>query len=136
MAEVFDISLLNQYIEKTKLDADKVVRSTLIDLSAKIIMRTPVDTGRLINNWYPSFERVSLEKTGRTGKGTASVNRVKALLSADTSSGYTYYLTNNLPYAARIEYEGYSKVKAPAGMIRITAAELDDSLRKAVASID
>ena len=38
-------------------------------------------------------------------------------------SGFTFYMTNNLPYGERLEY-GWSS-KAPSGMVRITLAEYD-----------
>ena len=50
---------------------------------------------------------------------------------APAKFGATIYLVNNLPYAVRLEY-GWSK-QAPAGMVRITAAEfqsiVDDAAR-------
>lgn len=42
------------------------------------------------------------------------------------------YLRNNLPYAYRIEYEGWSKVKAPEGMVRRNVARFRRILNEAV----
>lgn len=36
------------------------------------------------------------------------------------------FFSNSLPYVNRIEFEGWSKVQAPAGMVRITIAEFPE----------
>ncbi len=137
MAETFDISQIAQYAEKAKKDLDKVTRSVILQISTNIIIRTPVDSGRLINNWYPSFDIPSTQTTNRTGaKGSAAVSRVSKTLPVNIKlEGRTFYLSNNLPYAYRIEYEGYSKVKAPAGMVRISVAEANQALAKAISAL-
>ena len=89
------------------------IKSGFIALSEDIRASTPADTGRLKNNWFPSVNVGSTETTESTG------NELKARLnSLRITLGDTLYLTNNLPYAGRIEFEGHSK-KAPAGMVRI-----------------
>ena len=42
------------------------------------------------------------------------------------------YLNNNIEYGIGIEYEGKSKRKAPAGMLRINVARWDQIVRAAV----
>jgi hypothetical protein len=44
---------------------------------------------------------------------------------------FGYYITNNLPYAERLEY-GWSG-QAPSGMIRLSLAEFEQVLREEVA---
>jgi len=44
------------------------------------------------------------------------------------------YLLNSLPYVRRIEYEGWSS-QAKAGMVRITVAEFQTFVDKAVRSL-
>ena len=39
------------------------------------------------------------------------------------------YLTNNLPYAARIEYDGWSHTKAPEGMVRKNVIRITQNLK-------
>lgn len=36
------------------------------------------------------------------------------------------FFTNNLPYAERIEYDGWSRFKAPQGMVRKNVVRWDD----------
>lgn len=151
MAESFDISQIAQYADKTKKDLDKVARSVILQISTNIIIRTPVDSGRLINNWYPSFDTPSTQTTNRTGAtGSAAIRRVRKALPRDIKfEGRTFYLTNNLPYARTAEYggwgtgdyattkttrDGYS-IQAPYGMVRISIAEANQALAKAISAL-
>lgn len=90
---------------------DKVL-SAFIGLSNDIRYDTPKDTGRLRNNWFPSVNSGSNETTESTSDQV--MERVKAV---KFKLGDTLYFTNNLPYAERIEFTGWSK-KAPQGMVR------------------
>lgn len=90
---------------------DKVL-GAFIGLSNDIRYDTPKDTGRLRNNWFPSVNSGSNETTESTSDQV--MERVKAV---KFKLGDTLYLTNNLPYAERIEFKGWSN-KAPQGMVR------------------
>lgn len=95
---------------------DMIIKKVVIDLCSDIISDTPVDTGRLKNNWYPSKNTPSKETTEETKH--ESTARMTNFVNGELKLGDTFYLTNNMPYAYRIEFEGYSKVKAPQGMVR------------------
>jgi hypothetical protein len=57
------------------------------------------------------------------------VNEVfSRLASFPKGKDFTVYLTNNLPYASRIEF-GYSKVKAPEGMVRKNIIRITQNLQ-------
>jgi hypothetical protein len=112
-------------LKKFKVDslekAEAVFQKVALDMSRRIIMRTPVDTGRARANWQagvnarPSTSAVSVDKSGRQTtsavKGTASELKV----------GDVFSLVNNVAYIVPLEF-GHSK-KAPHGMVRITVAE-------------
>lgn len=92
-------------------------------LYKSVIKDTPVLEGRLRGNWFPSKGRPSSEKSDFKGGEDAatqeSLSRVEEfILDFDGSEEFEVFLTNNLPYAARIEYDGYSSTKAPLGMVR------------------
>lgn len=109
------------------------VRATLLGMARKVIQDTPVDTGRLKNNWYASNRGLGRQSTKATdASGTNSLKRVVAALQK-LKAGQTFYLYNNLPYARVVEYglypnppknptgktvNGFSK-QAPSGMLRI-----------------
>lgn len=100
---------------KAMAQSEAKIKKAFIGLSTDIIMDTPVLSGRLRNNWFPSVNEGTDKTTNYTGeKGVAATNRVSAI---KFKLGDTLYLTNNLPYAKRIEFDGWS-AKSPNGMIR------------------
>lgn len=106
------IKEINAFKIKAMAQSEAKIKKAFIGLSTDIIMDTPVLSGRLRNNWMVSVNKGSNETTERTGnESIGRVNAVKFKL------GDTLYLTNNLPYAERIEFMGWS-AKAPSGMLR------------------
>lgn len=107
---------------------DRTMRGTLLGLSSRIIVGTPVDTGRLRHNWQASFK---IPKDGEL-PGTDSMTPMSGAKTATMamSVGDDFFLTNNLPYAYDIEYEGKSQ-QAPGGMVRVNVVALAKALRDA-----
>ena len=100
---------------KAMAQSEAKIKKAFMGLSTDIIMDTPVLSGRLRNNWFPSVNEGTDKTTKYTGeKGSAAISRVSAIRF---KLGDTLYLTNNLPYAKRIEFDSWS-AKAPAGMVR------------------
>ena len=106
---------------------EQTVRGTLLSLSSAIIKDTPVDTGRLRSNWMPSIG--SPDSTQGAATSEADTISKVASTTASIKMGDTFYLTNNLPYAAAIEY-GHSK-RFPEGMLRKNVAKYDRAIREA-----
>jgi hypothetical protein len=108
---------------------ERVIRGTLFGVASRIIKRSPVDTGRFRNNWQASVNSPAVGVTSATDKtGNAAVQESSALIN-NFQIGATFYLTNNLPYANRLEY-GWSK-QAPSGMVRRTVAEIEQRIKEA-----
>lgn len=114
---------LSRLVEKAKGRTELVVKKVMLEAFERVVMKSPVDTGRFRANWVASigeYSRVVSESTDQDGsKTTGDIN---AAVSAMQLRGQTIYLTNSLPYATRLEY-GYSK-QAPIGMVRTTLAEI------------
>ena len=104
-----DIGKWNNKVEK---EATRIFRGTALSLFGKIVVRTPVDTGRLRGNWQVQLNSAPtgiLEGTKeQSGKTTAKL-------------GDSIYIVNNLPYAEVIE-NGDATHK-PHGMIKLSVAE-------------
>lgn len=155
-------SLIREWADKTGEDLEKIARGFCIQLSTNIILKTPVGNpdlwlykhptkgyvdyltykdappgyagGRARNNWFPSIGSPSQRQNKTPDKsGRASVKRLNTGANK-LKAGQTFYLTNNLPYIRRLEYEGWS-TQAPAGMMRISLAEAEQALIKAINSI-
>lgn len=104
---------------------EKMIRGTCIGMASRVIKRSPVDTGRFRNNWQASIDAPAV------GKDPGGNNQIDMVNTANKMvPGNTFYLTNNLPYAERLEY-GWSS-QAPKGMIRLTLSEYQDVIEEAV----
>ena len=103
---------------------EKTVRGTCISMGSKIIKRSPVDTGRFRNNWQFSIDAPA------TGKDPGGSNELTLVNTANKMvPGNTFYMTNNLPYAERLEY-GWSG-QAPQGVVRVTLGEYSQFIEMA-----
>ncbi len=113
--------------ERTKARIDVVVRKATFDLFTKVVLRSPVDTGRFRANWNVSYGTPDVSVTDSTVQGRANTEAAKALT---LPLGGLMVMANGLPYARKLEY-GYSK-QAPGGMVRLSAAEFEQSVREAL----
>lgn len=123
------------FCEKAKKNPEIVMRQVSMKLFSAIILGSPVDTGRFRNNWFASGATPSRETTTYTGKqGTAAIARVGKVITAARNYGWTELtLTNNLPYAERLEY-GWSK-QAPVGMVRVNIARFQQLINEEAAKV-
>ena len=108
---------LRQFAQKAGDRGDQMVRAVVLEVSARLIVRSPVDTGRFRSNWHYSLNAM----VGTTGErlDLSTVNGLDKLPAK--ASGKVHYIQNNLPYAQRLEH-GWSK-QAPIGMVGLTALE-------------
>ena len=73
---------------------------------AFVIRRTPVDTGRVRNNWFlTTHEPSGKVRVGKNQGGAASFTQLKKI--PKRVLGKRVYFTNNLPYIKTLEYGGY-----------------------------
>lgn len=118
MSFAFDVS---RWVKKTGVNLDLVVRKISLDMFARVILRTPVDTGRARGNWQVSIGAVNDSVIEVNDKaGTVTISKAAAAV-AKVKAGDTIFLCNSLPYIHRLE-TGWSK-QAPAGMVGITIEE-------------
>lgn len=89
----------------------------------RIIQRTPVDTGRLRGNWQASVNAPKNNIVERDDKA-GFVTLADGLDSlSDIKAGTVVWITNNLPYAERIE-NGHGANNVPGQMVGRTLKEL------------
>lgn len=107
---------------------EKQIRGTLFGLVSRIIKESPVDTGRFRANWQASINTpLKNQKQAKDPSGAGAIGNAGSVLQS-LNIGETFYLTNNVPYAQRLEY-GYSK-QAPAGMLRINVERVRAALER------
>ena len=88
----------------------------------RVVMKSPVDTGRFRANWTVAVGRQDLSTTEETDKsGTATIAKGSQIILGQKGPA-VIWLSNNLPYAQALE-NGHSK-QAPMGMVALTYNEL------------
>jgi hypothetical protein len=120
--------------DKMNGDIDKDIRARTIGVFRSIIMMTPVGDpsqwqnpsaappgyvgGRARGNWQCSLDAPIANEIDRIdASGSGPMNEVVSTVA----SGRVNYLSNNVPYIRRLEYDQppHSK-QAPQGMVRIS----------------
>lgn len=114
-------------------DIEQLNKAVILELFTSVILDTPVLEGRLRGNWLITSDDPAtgtVEVTDPTGEKTKRnvENFVRAMSG---TQNFSVYLTNNLPYAYRIEYDGWSKNKAPEGMVRKNFIRITNNLATA-----
>jgi hypothetical protein len=103
------------------------------DLATTVIYKCPVLRGNLINDFWPASNAYnltcktvvdadfqSLKGSNSDVTGSGSISRIRDMQGIGTffqQDGFMSFSTS-VNYAYRIEYEGWSKIKAPSGFIR------------------
>ena len=120
---------------------NNVMKGLSTALFQAVVRDTPVEYGWTQNSWFFSLNGMSHEKLDQYDKDGKKkvydqsltgavkqkkiyneINRSKALLVKGIPTR-EYFLTNNAYPANLIEYEGWSRTKAPGGMVRVNIAK-------------
>lgn len=121
------------FVEKAKKNPEKVVRAVSLKLFSAIIKSSPVDTGRFRNNWQTTGQAPATGLiAGVDPTGNKAVNS-SATFITNSPAWDAFTLTNNLPYAERLEY-GWSK-QAPTGVVRVNIARFNSLLAEEAAKV-
>ncbi len=114
------------------------VRRIALDLHTRIVLRTPVKTGRARGSWGISLDVPGdyVLPPGEYGAGVAAATAQQQALTALSADApfRTVYLFNNLPYIEVLE--GGSSQQSPHGMVAVSMAEIEaeiDSVLEATA---
>lgn len=124
---------IQAFVAKAKKNPETVMRSVTLKLFSAIIKASPVDSGRFRGNWQttgvtPATGLIAgVDPTGNTAVNSA------ATFITNAPGWDTFTLTNNLPYAERLEY-GWSK-QAPIGFVRINIARFNSLLAEEAAKV-
>lgn len=113
-----------KFERETAAKLDLAARKIVLEVFSRVILRSPVASGRFRGNWQVEIGSVpsgTLELNDKDG--TATVSKAAAA-SMGVKAGDVVYLANNLPYAMELE-EGHSQ-QAPAGMVNLTAQEFSE----------
>jgi hypothetical protein len=134
---------VHRIAEKMGDSVENVAAATFIELFSSVIASTPVDTGRARGNWQTTKNTPAgskLERTQKRRRSGPATSETHAVIQKPS----LYYLTNNLPYAEKLEFGGYGtgpgatqkttrdgfSIQAPYGMVRINVKRLKSILRR------
>jgi hypothetical protein len=124
---------ISKWVEKAQGRIDLVVRKISLDVFRRVIMKSPVLSGRFKGNWQVAIGNIPAGTLAIDDKsGTATMAKVTAA-TMRLNAGEVIYLVNNLSYSRVLEY-GHSK-QAPNGMVRLTLAEFPQAVRKAASEL-
>lgn len=123
---------LSKAVQKANGRVGIVLRRTCMDLFSRIVMKTPVDTGRARANWTAGIGTIPTGTTEDVDKrGGDTVAKANEILKTAEPTGPVVYLANNLPYIGPLE-RGHSQKQAPAGMVRVSIIEIGGVVRDIV----
>jgi hypothetical protein len=120
---------MNKWTKKANGNTKLVIRKIVLDLYVKLVQKSPVDSGRFRGNWQVGINYPYTTQSSRIDNqpfGSAPSSGIFTEADATTKrwefNDNAIYLTNNLPYAYRLEM-GYSR-QAPQGIARISVMEI------------
>jgi hypothetical protein len=126
---------VKKWADKAGLDVVEAKRAAALQVFGTVIMATPVGNpsqwqdptsappgyvgGRLRGNWQATLDTPAAKEIANIdASGGLTIKGAEATVSGATGDR-DIYLTNNLPYAGRIEFGSHSK-QAPSGMVRVS----------------
>lgn len=116
------------HARKAGASLDETSRAIALELFGSVIKDTPVDTGRAKGNWQTTIGAPASGTVDRIGESEALADVSQQ--TASFGAGKVIYLSNNLPYIYRLEYDGWSQ-QAPGGMLRKNVARIQSIVAKA-----
>lgn len=126
---------LSRATEAIKEEIIQKQNRIILKLFSAFVLDSPVDKGSFRGSWFVSYGSPNLQfkyDSGETylSKSAAtqmSIDRMVGFLAG--FNGGVLWITNNQPYAQRLEY-GYSK-QAPQGMVRRNIARFNEIAKRA-----
>lgn len=122
-AREFAIELDREFEKEVEGKLLQVVQKIGLETLARVVMKSPVDTGRFRGNWNVSINSADYSTSAKVdplGPATIATGQTPILGLPEPE---VIWISNGLPYANRLE-NGWSK-QAPAGMVAVTVAEIE-----------
>lgn len=119
-------SALEEASKRIHRDMKGFHKKVIFETLKRIVMRTPVDTGRARGNWQIATggpASGTLDVQGGAGQMAAKAMENAAAKLATITPYSTVHITNNLEYIYYLEYDRRSK-QHPEGMVEITLTEM------------
>lgn len=132
MSGSFELDIA-RFVAKAKGNIDLVIRKVSLDIFSRVIMKTPVKSGRARGSWLCAIGSIPSGNIELNDKdGTATIARVAAT-ALNLKAGDIIYLISPLSYINRLEH-GWSQ-QAPAGMVKLSVLEYGAVVARAVGEV-
>ena len=119
---------LQKFLKKdVKEGGTKNIRKVALTALKLVVTKSPVDEGTFKGNWNVGINNVNLSVDPDRREPQAISEGLSVIGSFKTTLGSSINISNNLPYANRIEYDGWSD-QAPIGVVRVSKIELERKL--------
>lgn len=139
----FDLDL-KKFVEKAGARADEAVGQIVLGIHTRLDARSPVGDakywqspppkgyvgGRFRANWQLGIGGIPGGQIATPDPSGSTVRARIAQAIPEEAAGNVYYITNNVPYALRIE-NGWSR-QAPNGVVGLTMVEVQSIVDEAV----
>ena len=145
---------IKAFAEKTKTDIADVKKYAAIKIFTDIVKATPVGNpdywqevngkprkappgytgGRLRGNWQTSLNTPIHTEIARIDPDGGDVLKEMQTTVYNSNVEESIFMTNNLPYAIRVEY-GHSKKQRPMGMLRVSIAGFENAIKEALRKV-
>lgn len=113
---------MDRFIAKAKSNMSVVPKKVALDLFRKVILRTPVNTGRARGNWQCTVTTPAVGETERTDMtGRQVIAEVASAVDSWDVANVGIFLMNNVAYIGVLE-DGSSE-QAPNGMVKVSLRE-------------
>lgn len=120
---------LKKFAEKSVAKTEQVVQGSLLTVGGRMIKDSPVLYGFFRNSWQSSWGAIDGTTRPENKSGAESTGDLTQTLTI-VDLGAEMFFTNSMPYAARIEYDGWSSQNAPDGVVRINLLDWDQVVVK------
>ena len=122
---------LKKIAARRKEDLDEIAQAVTVRVANQIVLQSPVDQGFFKNNFNSSIGDISYSiDAPENPNGSKSLNGIAETFSV-FGTGKVGYFTNSMPYAMRLEYDGWSQ-QAPSGVVRVNVRKAPRYLREEV----
>jgi hypothetical protein len=126
---------------------EEVRRIYAFEILRRVIMRSPVDTGRFRSNWLTTLNNETGETRDATDKsGNSALKEGQRVI--DSARGEdSIVIQNNMSYGPKIEYGGFTKKpetaktiggyskQSPKGVVGVTLAQAGQIFQAAVRAV-
>lgn len=127
-------SNLNQFSKELRKFADSerekvktIQRWASLEILKRVVMRTPVDTGRARGGWQLTIGEPADGEPERLDKDGGSVLAEEMVNLGGLKDFDVVFIGNNVNYIGYLE-DGWSWRQAPRGMLRLTMMEIQREL--------